>query len=234
METCNVRLVSLTQPFQTVTFDPHDDEKILDTKLDGRTPEDLIAYVARVSNPANQNNQQTAPKLLKYLIKNHHWSPFEMVHMTVEIETSRAIAQQILRHRSFSFQEFSLRYAKATEAIVYPARRQDEKNRQNSIDDLPDYAREEFREMQEEVNNFSQECYERALEMGVAKEQARFLLPLSTKTKLYMCGSIRSWIHYCELRCGNGTQLEHKEIADRCKAILKDNFPSVAEAMEWV
>ena len=195
--------------------------------------EQLIAYTARVSNPANQDNMDTAPKLLKYLIKNKHWSPFEMSHMTVEITTSRAIAAQILRHRSFSFQEFSQRYAEVTEFIEYPARRQDDKNRQNSVDDLTQPVKDWFQRVQAINNSDAMQRYKTALENGIAKEQARFLLPLSTQTTLYMCGSIRSWIHYIELRSGNGTQLEHREIALKCQAILKQHFPSVAEAMEW-
>jgi thymidylate synthase (FAD) len=196
-------------------------------------PEDLIAYTARVSNPANQMNLETAPKLLGYLIKNKHWSPFEMASMTVEIKTSRAIAQQILRHRSFSFQEFSQRYAKATEFVTYSARRQDDKNRQNSIDDLPDQIKADFLSMQKDLQEECQEYYERALRMGIAKEQARFLLPLSTQTTLYMCGTVRSWIHYLELRCANGTQKEHKDIADGVKAIFVLQFPNVAKALDW-
>lgn len=233
METSNVRLISLTQPFQTVVYDPHDDEKILSTHLVGRTAEEMIAYTARVSNPANQNNTKTAPRLLKYLIKNKHWSPFEMAHMTVEIETSRGIAQQILRHRSFAFQEFSQRYAEATEFITYPARRQDDKNRQNSIDDIHPHVKAWFIGAQEEVQEYANLRYKEALALGIAKEQARFLLPIETKTTLYMSGSIRSWIHYIDLRRSNGTQLEHREIALKCMDILRQHFPSVAEAMEW-
>lgn len=195
--------------------------------------EGLITYTARVSNPANQNNTDTAPKLMKYLIKNHHWSPFEMAHMTVEVNTSRAIAAQILRHRSFSFQEFSQRYAEAAEYIVYPARRQDNKNRQNSIDDLDSQTREWFDETQEEVWTLAYHNYYEALQKGIAKEQARFLLPLSTKTKLYMCGSVRSWIHYIDLRTKNGTQLEHKEIAEKIKVVFCQQFPNIGEALEW-
>ena len=218
----NVRLISVTEPMKS--------ECDCNEPL---TAEELIAFVARVSNPANQNNQQTAPKLLKYLINNRHWSPFELVHMTVEIKTSRAIAQQILRHRSFSFQEFSQRYAEVTDYETYPARRQDNKNRQNSIDDLPDNIREWFESAQEQMQGLGDSLYRAALEHGIAKEQARFLLPLSTSTTLYMSGSVRSWIHYLQLRCGNGTQLEHKEIADAIKAIFVERFPATSEALEW-
>lgn len=198
-----------------------------------RDGEDLIAFTARVSNPANQMNQETAPRLLKYLIKNKHWSPFEMVHMTVEIETSRAIAAQILRHRSFSFQEFSQRYAQATEFLTYEARSQDPKNRQNSVDNLDEATREWFRAAQNALHRYCEGLYFAALEKGIAKEQARFLLPLGTKTKLYMCGSARSWIHYIQLRTEAGTQLEHREIAEGCKKIFCDLFPATAEALEW-
>lgn len=197
------------------------------------TAEQLIAHAARVSNPANQDNWATADKLLGYLIKNKHWSPFEMVSMTVEITTSRAIAAQILRHRSFSFQEFSQRYAEATEFITYDARRQDNKNRQNSIDDLPDGVKDWFLTEQKRLQKRCLELYNTALEYNVAKEQARFLLPLSTKTKLYMAGSARSWIHYIQLRTEPGTQLEHREIALEIKDIFKGQFPATAEALEW-
>lgn len=195
--------------------------------------QDLIASTARVSNPANQMNMETAPKLIAYLIKNKHWSPFEMAHMTVEIKTSRAIAQQILRHRSFSFQEFSQRYAKATNFVNYEARRQDVKNRQNSIDDMEQHHKSWFDWAQEDVQRLSKTYYEEALDRGIAKEQARFLLPLSTETTLYMCGSARSWIHYLELRCANGTQKEHKDIAEGIKRIFSEEFPDVATALGW-
>lgn len=217
----NVRLISITEP-----------------KLDGpllcvKTAESLIAYTARVSNPAGQMNDETAPKLLAYLIKNKHWSPFEMVSMTVEINTSRAIAQQILRHRSFSFQEFSQRYAKATAVIEYPARRQDVKNRQNSIDDLMQADKDWFKAAQQEIATASLSKYDEALARGIAKEQARFLLPLSTATTLYMSGTARSWIHYIQLRADPATQLEHQEIAEGCKAIFCQQFPCTSEALGW-
>lgn len=193
--------------------------------------ENVMMYCARVSNPANQNSENT--KLLDYCIKNNHWSVFEMGNMIVEITTSRAIAAQILRHRSFSFQEFSQRYSEAHGQEIYAARSQDEKNRQNSIDDLPEEEKEWFRKAQELVNNASNDLYNRALERGIAKEQARFLLPLSTTTKLYMNGTVRSWLHYLDLRCANGTQLEHKEIADNIKKIFIEQFPNIAKAKEW-
>jgi len=193
--------------------------------------EGLITYVARVSNPTNQMNEESAPKLLKYLIKNKHWSPFELVHMTVEINTSRAIAQQILRHRSFSFQEFSQRYSTASSFVHYKARRQDVKNRQNSIDDMDIDAKVWFDDAQKNVQDVCNVLYERALRRGIAKEQARFLLPLSTATTLYMSGSIRSWIHYIQLRTEAGTQLEHRDIANQIEEILAANFPNIAEAL---
>lgn len=194
--------------------------------------EKAIMYCARVSNPANQDSENT--KLLDYCIKNQHWSVFEMANMVVEIKTSRAIAQQILRHRSFSFQEFSQRYAEAQSFESYDARRQDTKNRQNSIDDMSDEDKEWFADAQNRVQEFCEDYYTLALKRGIAKEQARFLLPLSTTTKLYMNGSVRSWIHYLDLRCGNGTQLEHKEIADEIKKIFCKQFPNIAKAKGWL
>ena len=214
-ENSSVQLVAITEP------------------INGTTPEDFIAYIARVSNPSNQDNIKTSPKLLKYLIDNKHWSPFELCNMTVEIRTSRAIAQQILRHRSFSFQEFSQRYAKATEIVSYPARRQDVKNRQNSIDDLLQADKDWFQEAQKKVATDSLTLYDEALARGIAKEQARFLLPLGTATTLYMSGSARSWIHYIQLRADPATQLEHREIAEGIKAIFKEKFPSTSEALGW-
>jgi thymidylate synthase (FAD) len=221
----SVKLISLTKG---TIVDPNSES--LDPRLDA---EELIAYTARVSNPANQMNMETAPKLLAYLIKNKHWSPFEMAHMTVEITTSRAIAQQILRHRSFSFQEFSQRYAEATNFVTYDARRQDNKNRQNSIDDMDQEDKNWFKYAQASIQDDCNTLYKEALSRGIAKEQARFLLPLSTETTLYMSGSARSWIHYLELRCANGTQKEHKDIADEIKRIFTEQFPNVARALEW-
>lgn len=205
----------------------------MQTKLISITPdaEKTIMYTARVSNPSNQNS--TNPKLLGYCIKHGHWSIFEMANMCIEITTSRAIAAQILRHRSFSFQEFSQRYAAATDFEVYPARRQDDKNRQNSIDDMTPEDKAWFENAQRKHNEQSMALYKSAIARGIAKEQARFLLPLSTQTKLYMNGSIRSWLHYLDLRCANGTQLEHKEIADSIKKIFIEQLPVIAEAKEW-
>lgn len=195
-------------------------------------PEALMAYVARVSSK-DQTNSNYA-KLLGYCAKHGHWSVFETVDATFEIETSRAIAQQILRHRSFTFQEFSQRYAKVELGFeVYEARRQDTKNRQNSINDMDQADREWFREAQQHVNQAAFNYYCEALDRGVAKEQARFLLPLSTRTKIYMKGALRSWIHYVDLRGGNGTQKEHQDIALEIKSILGRKFPVVAEAMNW-
>ena len=194
--------------------------------------EELVAYMARVSNPSNQSNTKTSAKLIKYLIDNQHWSPFEMVNMCVEIHTTRAIAAQILRHRSFSFQEFSQRYARVTEIPEVPKlRRQDTKNRQNSIDDLDPVMVNTLE--YDIVKHYadSVRLYQRMLDVGVAKECAREVLPLSTPTKLYMNGTIRSWLHYCDLRTGNGTQLEHKQIAENVKDILRKNVPGICEAM---
>jgi len=193
--------------------------------------DDLIAYMARVSNPANQHTKDSA-RLISYLIKHNHWSPFEMVNMCVSIETTRSIAAQILRHRSFSFQEFSQRYAAVTEpAIVPELRRQDTKNRQNSVDDLAPEVKKYFNQRIGHLYNDAYAVYEEMLEMGVAKECAREVLPLATPTHLYMNGTLRSWIHYCNLRCGNGTQLEHKRIADACKALIQQSFPNTYSAV---
>jgi thymidylate synthase (FAD) len=193
--------------------------------------EDLIAHAARVSNPSNQMATETAPRLLKYCIKHHHWSIFETVSATFEIVTSRAIAAQILRHRSFTFQEFSQRYAKSSEMELYPARRQDPKNKQNSVDDMDQVDRDWFEMAQHRVWQQSAALYQEALDRGVAKEQARFLLPLSTQTTLYMTGNLRNWLHYVDLRAAEGTQLEHREIALAIKEELKKQFPNVCEAM---
>lgn len=193
--------------------------------------EELIAYMARVSNPANQNNTETSAKLIKYLIDHQHWSPFEMVNMCVEIETTRSIAAQILRHRSFSFQEFSQRYAEVQLRPELPEmRRQDLKNRQNSVDDLPLNVLHECDQVVGQALVTSYRAYERLLELGVAKECAREVLPLCTPTKLYMNGTIRSWIHYCQLRCGNGTQEEHRIIANGAYKLLQEHLPSVCSA----
>jgi thymidylate synthase (FAD) len=208
-------------------------------KLISVTPdaEKTMAYVARVSNPANQDNENYA-KLLAYCIKHNHWSVFEQSSMTLEIETTRGIAAQILRHRSFTFQEFSQRYADTnllTEHIPTPdLRRQDTKNRQNSLDDLDGYVKLKFQTEIAELFTHSNNLYKRMLEAGVAKECARFILPLATPTRIYMTGSCRSWIHYINLRSANGTQKEHMDIALACKEVFKEQFPSVSEALEWV
>lgn len=193
--------------------------------------ERLVMYCARVSNPSNQNSNKSG--LLKYCLDNGHVSIFEMANMVFEIETSRAIAAQILRHRSFSFQEFSQRYAEAQSIEVYKARSQDTKNRQNSIDNMSDENKQWFLDAQKQNNDQALNLYQQALDRGIAKEQARFLLPLSTTTKLYMNGSLRSWIHYLQLRCGNGTQKEHQEIALAIREIFCQELPIIGEALGW-
>ena len=203
-------------------------------KLIHSTPkgDELVAYMARVSNPNNQNNTETSARLIKYLIKHKHWSPFEMVNMCVEINTTRSIAAQILRHRSFSFQEFSQRYAAVTDNPVIPdLRRQDTKNRQNSIDDLDPFTKQELQLKAQFVFDQAQMLYDEMLGAGVAKECAREVLPLSTPTTLYMNGTLRSWIHYTDLRCANGTQKEHQQIAIQCRELIKDSFPQVYAAL---
>jgi thymidylate synthase (FAD) len=195
--------------------------------------EETIAYCARVSNPENQENPDYA-RLLAYCVKHGHWSIFEQANLVIEIETSRSISTQILRHRSFSFQEFSQRYAPASSAVIYQARRQDAKNRQNSIDDFDLETQAWFASAQEEVWNLAFSRYQEALARGVAKECARVLLPLNTATRLYMNGTVRSWIHYIELRTANGTQLEHMRIAEKCKEIFCRELPTVAKALGWV
>ena len=195
--------------------------------------EALVGKIARVSNPKNEDNP-AVEKLLKYLIKHKHWSPFEMASMCVEIHTTRAIAPQILRHRSFSFQEFSQRYAIPTDTfatVVPDLRRQDTKNRQNSIDDLPSETQEYYKQRMDDHFREAVTLYESLLHSGVAKECARSVLPLNTVTRLYMLGTIRSWLHYCDLRCANGTQEEHKLIADSVKEILFEQLPTISKAM---
>ncbi len=206
-------------------------------KLISVTPdaEKHIAYVARVSNPKNQNNENFSG-LLKYCIKHGHWSIFEQSFMTLEIETTRGIAAQILRHRSFTYQEFSQRYADSNllgEIELPELRRQDTKNRQNSIDDLDPEVIEKLNKQMNTLFSSALSLYNQMLEKGVAKECARFVLPLATPTRIYMSGSARSWIHYINLRSGHGTQKEHMDIANECKSIFVEQFPSVAEAMEW-
>lgn len=193
--------------------------------------EELIVYIARVSNPSNQLNSETSDKLISYLIKNKHWSPFEMVDMTIEIITSRGIAQQILRHRSFSFQEFSQRYAQVNDIEPIQLRYQADKNRQSSSVNLNNEDAEYFNNRINQLIDLSQEIYQDMLDKGVAKECARFILPITTQTKIYMKGSIRSWIHYLQIRCDEHTQLEHSEIALAILDIFKLNFPNISKAL---
>ena len=203
-------------------------------KLVSITPdaEKLVAYCARVSNPANQDNHETAPRLLKYLIKHRHWSPFEMANMVVEIKTNRGIAAQILRHRSFSFQEFSQRYAAVLSFPRPPKlRRQDDKNRQNSIDNVDEDTKWYLEDEINELYDKSVGLYEKMLEMGIAKECAREVLPIGSETTLYMNGTLRSWLHYIDLRAAPETQLEHRMIAESVKALIQDHCPSIYEAM---
>ena len=193
--------------------------------------EKLVAYMARVSNPANQSNEETAPRLIKYLIDHKHWSPLEMVSMAVEIETTRSIAAQILRHRSFSFQEFSQRYSRVDVCPELPhLRRQDTKNRQNSIDDIDPAVAKSFEYRMSRILGEAYGLYHDMLSAGIAKECARDVLPLCTKTRLYMHGTLRSWIHYVQLRAENGTQEEHRRIANSVKDILAEQVPNIYEA----
>ncbi len=197
--------------------------------------EKIMAYIARVSNPKNQDNDNYSA-LLKYCINHEHWSVFEQSYMTIKIETNRGIAAQILRHRSFTFQEFSQRYADSTQlgAIPIPElRRQDQKNRQNSTNDLANEVKQEFEEKIRTQFKDSISLYESMLSAGIAKECARFILPLATPTRIYMTGSCRSWIHYIKLRTGHGTQKEHMDIAKSCKTVFCQQFPLVSEALEW-
>ena len=198
-------------------------------------PEQTMAYIARVSNPNNQDNENYAG-LLRYCIKHQHWSVFEQSSMTLEIETTRGLAAQILRHRSFTFQEFSQRYADSNllgEIELPELRRQDTKNRQNSIDDLAPAVVEKLEKQMNTLFSSSLALYNQMLESGVAKECARFVLPLATPTRLYMTGSCRSWIHYIQLRSAHGTQKEHMDIANACKHLFVEKYPTVAEALEW-
>jgi thymidylate synthase (FAD) len=206
-------------------------------KLVSVTPdaEKHIAFCARVSNPNNQDNEKFSG-LLKYCIKNQHWSIFEQAFMTLEITTNRGIAAQVLRHRSFTFQEFSQRYASTDflgEIELPELRRQDDKNRQNSIDDLDPELIDKLERQMVTLFSSANSLYQQMLSAGVAKECARFVLPLATPTRIYMTGSIRSWLHYIDLRASNGTQKEHMDIANSCKEIFVEQFPSIAEAMEW-
>jgi|SRR3990167_8339714 len=213
-----VRLIAFTQPIE----------------LEGvQTGEELVAYCARVSNPANQANHETAPRLLNYLVRNQHWSPFEMAHAVIEIQTTRDIARQILRHRSFSFQEFSQRYAEVVaDPVLREARLQDTTNRQNSVNIDDSGMQSWWRMQQESVADIALRAYQEALELGIAKEVARAVLPEGlTPSRLYMAGSIRSWIHYIQLRASNGTQKEHREIAVMCKLALLHVMPSIKEIL---
>jgi thymidylate synthase (FAD) len=215
----NVKLISITKP-----------------DIEGlQNAEDLVAYCARVSNPSNQMNSETAPKLLGFLIKHKHWSPFEMVDMTIEIKTSRAIAAQILRHRSFSFQEFSQRYSVANEFEDIELRLQGDKNRQvgEQLISKNHSAYNNLNGLIAESLSLSQHCYDTMIANGIAKEVARMILPLTTETTMYMKGSLRSWVHYIELRAEKNTQKEHRLIADECKNIFIKNFPTISEALQW-
>lgn len=214
-----VRLIALSQP----------------VGLDGvQTAEELVAYCARVSNPGNQANHDTAPRLLSYLVRNHHWSPFEMAHAVIEVVTTRDIARQILRHRSFSFQEFSQRYAAVQDdAVIREARLQDAKNRQNSVEVDDAELQVWWQEKQQLIARQTQLAYEAALERGIAKEVARSVLPEGlTPSRLYMAGTIRSWVHYIQLRAGNGTQKEHREIAVKCRDELLKVTPTLKEILD--
>jgi thymidylate synthase (FAD) len=214
----NVKLISLSNPVTTGMS----------------SPEELIAYCARVSNPSNQLNTETAPKLLSYLIKHKHWSPFEMVSMCMEIQTSRAIAAQILRHRSFSFQEFSQRYSTATELERIELRKQGKTNRQVGDEPINISEHLEVFEDIDRLQHQSLDLYNKLISKGIAKECARMVLPLNTSTTMYMSGSIRSWIHYIDLRANEDTQKEHREIAFKIKDIFINNFPNTSKALSWV
>ena len=222
----SVKLVSVTRPsIENVNMSIENinpPEKL--------SPEELIVYIARVSNPSNQSNMETAPKLINYLIKHKHWSPFEFVDLTVEIVTRRSIAAQILRHKSFSFQEFSQRYSTSTEIQPIQLRKQGKTNRQSSEDIIKNYTIE--RDIEQHFAN-SKLLYQKLIDKGVSRETARDVLPLSTETTMYMKGSIRSWIHYIELRCSIDTQLEHRQIAEGIKSIFVNEFPNITEAIGW-
>ena len=211
----------------------------MNVRLISVTPdaEKTMGYVARVSNPNNQENPKVSG-LLGYCIKHEHWSVFEQSFMTLEIDTTRAIAAQILRHRSFTFQEFSQRYADssmlADQVPMFDLRRQDTKNRQNSIDDIDPFTKQEFEIKIRRHFDEAMVLYQSMLDMNIAKECARFVLPLATPTRIYMSGSCRSWIHYINLRSAHGTQKEHMDIANACKEVFTEQFPIVAEALEWV
>ena len=211
----------------------------MSVKLISVTPdaEKMMAYVARVSNPNNQENPNYA-KLLGYCIKHNHWSVFEQAFMTLELETTRGVAAQVLRHRSFTYQEFSQRYADssmlADQIPMFDLRRQDTKNRQNSIDDIDPFVKQEFEIRIRRHFDEAMVLYQSMLDAGIAKECSRFVLPLATPTRIYMSGSCRSWIHYINLRTANGTQKEHMDLAEGCKKVFVEQFPTCAEALEWV
>ena len=219
----SVRLVSFTKPFQLIAVNDNG-------SIENISPEELIVYIARVSNPTNQMNMETAPKLINYLIKNKHWSPFEFVDVTFEIITRRSIAAQILRHKSFSFQEFSQRYSTVTEIQPIEMRKQGKTNRQSSEEPIPDFMLEKDIE-QHFVN--SKMLYDKLINHGISRETARDVLPLSTETTMFMKGSVRSWIHYLELRCSSDTQKEHRIIADLIKSIFVNHFPNISEVLQW-
>lgn len=225
------KIIAVTNPLSKI-YDKTDDPDTFRLM----TPGDFIAYVARVSNPSNQNNTDTSEKLIRYLVKNKHWSPFEMVNVVMEINTTRDIARQILRHRSFSFQEFSQRYADPTQDLGFvtrEARLQDTKNRQNSIETDDDYVKMRWENTQKYIIEWAQNAYNQAIKDGIAKEQARAVLPEGlTVSRMYMNGTLRSWIHYCELRCGNGTQKEHREVAISAWNELKKKFPMLDGLIE--
>ena len=206
-------------------------------ELEGKPPQEVISYVARVSNPHNQENFRTSAGLLKYCIKHEHWSIFETASMTLEINTNRGIAAQILRHRSFTYQEFSQRYADTKlldDNLPIPdLRRQDSKNRQNSISDLAPGVIKQYEDKITKHFSDSMHLYNNLLDSGVAKECARFILPLATPTRIYMTGTCRSWIHYIELRTSHGTQKEHMMIAEEAREVFKQVFPEVSTALEW-
>ena len=210
----------------------------MNVKLISVTPdaEKMMGYVARVSNPSNQENPKVAG-LLKYCVKHQHWSVFEQSFMTLEIETTRGLAAQILRHRSFTFQEFSQRYADSSMLAdtipLFDLRRQDTKNRQNSIDDINPHIRQNFEIKIQKHFDDAMQLYQEMLAAGIAKECSRFVLPLAVPTRIYMSGSCRSWIHYIDLRSAHGTQKEHMDIAEACKNVFVEQFPTVAEALEW-
>jgi len=219
-----VNLVGITQPNEEYTG--------------CKTANELIAWAARVSNPSNQNNTATAPKLVQYLIQNKHWSPLEMVHVSIEIKTTRDIARQILRHRSFSFQEYSQRYADPTRDLGFitrEARLQDNKNRQNSIEVADEELSDSWKSIQDAVIDTAKNAYEWAVNKGIAKEQARAVLPEgNTESVMIMSGSLRSWVHYCELRMDKATQKEHRAVAQQCWWIISQQFPDVVKGLDTI